>query len=182
MTSLACRVSRAVARLRQGAEVVLALMMGVMFTAFIAQVVCRYVLNLPLAWSEEICNFMWLWGILWGASFVMRSHEDIRFDMLYNLLPRRWRRFTTVASSSAIVVLLGLSVPATWNYISFMGVERSAALSLPMSWVFGLYLVFVIAMCLRHAGVAWQAWAGRLTEDAQGIENPAGASSAEGRS
>jgi TRAP-type C4-dicarboxylate transport system permease small subunit len=74
--------------LRRFAEGVMVALMAIMFTAFIAQVVFRYVLNLPLAWSDEICNFIWLWGILWGASFVMKNHEDIRFDMLYNLMPR----------------------------------------------------------------------------------------------
>ena len=151
--------------LRRAAEGVLVVMMGVMFCAFIAQVVFRYVLSLPLAWSEEICNFIWLWGILWGASFVMRNHEDIRFDMLYNLLPRGLKRVSTVVSSSLIVVLLALSVPATWSYISFMHVEKSASMGIPMSWVFGLYLVFVFAMCIRHAGIAWNASRGHLTED-----------------
>lgn len=121
--------------LRRITEGVLVVMMGIMFAAFIAQVVCRYVLNLPLAWSDEICNFLWLWGILWGASFVMRNHEDIRFDMLYNLLPRPVKRTLTIISSSLIVVLLTLSLPKTWSYISFMKVEKSAALGIPMNWV-----------------------------------------------
>ena len=68
-------LSRLMPPLRRAAEGVLVLMMGILFTTFIAQVIFRYVLNLPLAWSDEICNFIWLWGILWGASFVMRDHE-----------------------------------------------------------------------------------------------------------
>ncbi len=152
-------------RLRPLAEAVLVVMMGIMFTAFILQVVFRYVLNLPLAWSEEICNFIWLWGILWGASFVMRNHEDIRFDMLYNLLPRPAKRAATLVSSTAIIVLLVLSLPKTWAYISFMQVEKSAAMGIPMSLVFGLYAVFVVSMCVRHGGIAWNAWRNRLTED-----------------
>lgn len=141
------------------------MMMGIMFAAFIAQVVFRYVLNLPLAWSDEICNFIWLWGILWGASFVMRNHEDIRFDMLYNLLPRKLKRSLTLLSSSSMVVLLALSLPKTWSYISFMSIEKSAAMGIPMNWVFGLYLVFVVAMCIRHTGIAYNAWQNKLTED-----------------
>ena len=151
--------------LRRAAEVVLVVMMGAMFTAFIAQVIFRYVLSLPLAWSEEICNFIWLWGILWGASFVMRNHEDIRFDMLYNLLPRGFKRVSTVVASSLIVVLLVASLPKTWAYISFMKVEKSAAMGIPMNLVFGLYLVFVLAMCVRHGGIALNAWRNRLAED-----------------
>ena len=85
--------------LRMGANHVLVLMMAAMFVAFILQVAFRYALNLPLAWTDEVCTIVWLWGILWGASFVMRNREDIRFDMLYNVLPRRLRRgFTLVAS------------------------------------------------------------------------------------
>jgi C4-dicarboxylate transporter, DctQ subunit len=154
------------------AEGVLVLMMAVMFVAFIAQVVFRYGLGQPLAWSEELCNFIWLWGILWGASFVMRNHEDIRFDMLYNLLPRPVKRAATVLSSVAIVALLAWSLPKTWSYISFMQVERSAAMGIPMSGVFGLYLVFVLAMIVRHAGVALDAWRNRLSEDEYSLIDP----------
>lgn len=151
--------------LRRYAESVLVAMMGIMFVAFIAQVVCRYVINLPLAWSDEICNFIWLWGILWGAAFVMRNHEDIRFDMLYNLMPRKVKRTLTVVSSGLIVLVLLLSIPKTWAYINFMKIEKSPALQLPMNWVFGLYLVFVIAMALRHFSIAFEAWQNKLIED-----------------
>jgi C4-dicarboxylate transporter, DctQ subunit len=159
--------------LQRAAEAVLMLMMGLMFAAFIAQVVFRYVLGWPLAWSEELCNFLWLWGILWGAAFVMRNHEDIRFDMLYNLLPHTAQRVATVLSSSAIVILLVWSLPMTWSYISFMHVEKSASMGMPMSLVFGLYLVFVVAMCVRHIGVAFDALRDRLPDPALTFTDPA---------
>jgi C4-dicarboxylate transporter, DctQ subunit len=158
-------------RLHRFAEAVLVLLMGIMFATFIAQVVFRYVLNLPLAWSDEICNFIWLWGILWGASFVMRNHEDIRFDMLYNLMPRSYKRGLTLVSSSFIVVILALSLPQTWSYIDFMKIEKSAAMGIPMNWVFGLYAVFVVAMCIRHIGIAYGAWRNKLTEDEHSLLN-----------
>jgi TRAP-type C4-dicarboxylate transport system permease small subunit len=155
--------------LRRIAEGVMVALMAIMFTAFIAQVVFRYVLNLPLAWSDEICNFIWLWGILWGASFVMKNHEDIRFDMLFNLMPRPVKRSFTIISSIAIVILLAASLPATWSFIDFMKVEKSAAMGIPMNWVFGLYLVFVFAMCIRHLDIALNALRNRLTEDTHSL-------------
>jgi C4-dicarboxylate transporter, DctQ subunit len=30
---------------------------------------------------------MWIWGILWGASFVMSNRDDIRFDVLTGHVP-----------------------------------------------------------------------------------------------
>lgn len=159
------RPATALAVLHRISEQVLTLMMGVMFVTFVAQVVFRYVLNLPLAWTEEISTLLWLWGILWGASFVMRNSDDIRFDMLYNLLGHRARRWLTVVSSSAIVLILLASLPGAWSYVSFMKVEKSAAMGLPMNWVFSIYIVFLFAMCVRHTLIAWQAWHGRLVQD-----------------
>ncbi|HMS27535.1 MAG TPA: TRAP transporter small permease [Burkholderiaceae bacterium] len=156
-------------RLRHIAEFVLVLMMGILFVTFIAQVVFRYVLNIPLAWSDEISNYLWLWGILWGSSFVMRNHEDMRFDMLYNMLPRKLQRSSSVFVSCLLVLLLILSVPKTWAFIGFMNIEKSPALGLPMSWVFGLYLVFVAAMCVRHVGIAYDALHDKLPHDGHSL-------------
>lgn len=151
--------------LHAGASHVLVLMMAVMFVSFILQIGFRYVFNQPVAWTEELCVLMWVWGILWGAAFVMRNHEDIRFDMLYNLLPHAAKRWLTVFSSTAIVLVLLASFPATWSYVSFMKVEKSASLGVPMNWVFSIYIVFLVAMCLRHAHIAWQAWHNVLLQD-----------------
>jgi len=151
--------------LRRGAEAVLVLMMAAMFVAFILQVIFRYVMNLPVAWTDEVCTLVWLWGILWGASFVMRNRDDIRFDMVYSHLPRRVRRTFTLLASGAIVLLLLGSLPATWSYVTFMKVESSASFGIPLNWMFSIYVVFVVAMVVRHAGIVWAAIRGRLVED-----------------
>jgi C4-dicarboxylate transporter, DctQ subunit len=155
--------------LRARAENLLVAMMALMFVAFIAQVVFRYALNLPLAWTDEVCNFLWLWGILWGASFVVRNRDDIRFDMLYNQLPRGARRVLTVAASAAIVAILIASLPGAWSYVTFMKVERSASLGIRLDVLFSIHIVFVIAMVVRHAAIAWDALRDRLVEDGHTI-------------
>lgn len=151
--------------LRRAADAVLVLMMAAMFVAFILQVVFRYALNLPVGWTDEVCTLVWLWGILWGASFVMTNREDIRFDMLYGFLPRPVRRACTVFGSGCAVVLLLVSLPAAWSYVSFMKVESTASFGIPFNWVFSIYIVFVLAMSVRHAAIVWDALRGRLVED-----------------
>jgi C4-dicarboxylate transporter, DctQ subunit len=157
--------SKVLAQGRRFAEHVMVGMMAVMFIAFIAQVVFRYVLNKPLGWTDELSTQVWLWGILWGAAFVMRNNEDIRFDMLYNLLPNGPRGWLTMFSSCSIVGILLLSFPATWAYVSFMKVEKSAAMGLPMNWVFSIYIVFLVAMIIRHSHIAWMAFNNVLVQD-----------------
>lgn len=156
--------------LRRAAEAVLVAMMAAMFVAFILQVVFRYVLNWPVGWTDEVCTLVWLWGILWGASFVAGNREDIRFDMLYSHLPRPLRRGSTVLASTALVLLLAVSLPATWSYVSFMKVERTASFGIPLNWVFSVHVLFVVAMIVRHSAIVWDALArDRLVEDGHGL-------------
>jgi TRAP-type C4-dicarboxylate transport system permease small subunit len=161
--------------LRRGAEAVLVLMMAAMFVAFILQVVFRYVLNLPVGWTDEVCTLVWLWGILWGASFVMHNREDIRFDMIYSHLPRPVRRGFTLLASGCAVVLLAVSLPAAWSYVRFMKVESTASFGIPFNWVFSIYIVFVVSMIVRHASIVWDALQGRLVEDGHMLGDGGGA-------
>lgn len=146
-------------------------MMAAMFVAFILQVVFRYVVNLPLAWTEEVCTLAWIWGITWGASFVMRNSDDMRFDLIISLLSHGVRRWLTMISSTLLVVIFGISLPATWSYISFMKVEQTASLAIPFDVVFSCYMMFVIALMVWHALIVRDAWLGRLPA-ITGIDDP----------
>lgn len=151
--------------LRLGANHVLVLMMVTMFVSFVLQILFRYVFNKPVAWTEEVCVLMWIWGILWGASFVMRDREDIRFDVLTSHVPRGVKRgFTIVASAAAVVILL-VSLPSAWSYVTFMAIEDSAALGIRMDLFFSIYIPFVLAMVVRHTWIVVDAFRNRLYDD-----------------
>ena len=94
----------------------------------------RYVLNNPVGWTEEVIVTAWLWTVLWGAAFVIREEEEIRFDIIYSNLSERTRRVLTVITGIVLVVLYGISLPASYTYVSFMKVERSAYLHVPINW------------------------------------------------
>ena len=156
---------RVLAWLRTRAENVLALLMAAMFVAFILQIVFRYFINLPVAWTEEVCVIAWIWGILWGAGFVTRNSEDVRFDMLYCAMPRPVKRAFAVFASAAIVVILLLSLPGAYSYVSFMKVEKTASLGIPLNWLFSIYIAFALASIVRHGRLVIEALRGRLVDD-----------------
>ena len=146
--------------LRARANDIAALLLVVMFVAFVAQIFMRYVLNWPVGWSAEVCALAWLWSILWVCSFVLRDEEQIRFDIVYSTLRNRSRRVLTVVSSLIIAAVYAISLPATWSYVAFMSVERSDYLEIRFDYLFALYVVFAVAMVVRHMWMAWRALLG----------------------
>src|ERR1700710_280396 len=117
--------------LRRRAENVLVALVSVMFSCFIIQIFYRYFLNNPVGWTEEVIVTTWLWTVLWGAAFILSEAEEIRFDIIYSNIPENVRRIFTVMTGAVLVFLYGISLPASYSYVSFMKVERSAYLHVP---------------------------------------------------
>jgi TRAP-type C4-dicarboxylate transport system permease small subunit len=136
--------------LRRRAENLAAAMLAAMFAAFVVQIVFRYFFNFPIGWTSELTVIMWLWLVLWGAAFVVRGNEEIRFDLLSAAAGRRARIAMGIVAALALVVLYAASLPATYNYVTFMKVEKSSYLGIRMDWLFSIYLAFVVAVLVRY--------------------------------
>ena len=150
--------------LRRRAEDVLAALLGVMFAAFMLQIVFRYFLNLPTGWSSELIVITWLWLVLWGAAFVVREDEEIRIDLVTSMVSPRVRRVMFLFVVSAIVILYSISFPATYSYVTFMKVEKSSYLKIPMNWVFSVYILFVVAVVIRYLWLLQEVLRGKAPE------------------
>jgi C4-dicarboxylate transporter, DctQ subunit len=152
--------------LRRRAENVAAALLAVMFLAFIVQVASRYLFNHPLGWPFELSILCWLWGVLFGAAFVVRERDEIRFDLVLGAVPRRVRRLFALATGLALVAIYLVSLPAVADYVGFMRVERTAYMKIPFDLVFAAYLVFALASIGRYAWLALAALRGRAPASA----------------
>src|SRR5678816_857170 len=101
--------------IRRRAENVVAGLLGIMFVAFIIQVVFRYFFNFPIGWTAELSVITWLYLVLWGAAFVVKESEEIRFDLVYGAVGPRTRRVMGIITGLSIVILYGLSLPASYK-------------------------------------------------------------------
>jgi len=150
---MAMSLSRIGHWLYRRAENILALMLGIMFFSFIAQIIFRYFLNFPIGWTSELTVIMWLWMVLWGAAFVARESEEIRFDLVYGLVGPMGRRIMVILSSVALLALYILSLPSVVDYVTFMKVEKTAYLKIPFDWLFSIYVIFAVAVICRYAWI-----------------------------
>jgi TRAP-type C4-dicarboxylate transport system permease small subunit len=142
-------LDRVLKPLHRFAEGVAALLLAVIFIAFMVQITMRYVFNAPVGWTTEVSLAAWLWLVLWGAAFVLKDEEEIRIDLIAGRGSRRTRRVVGAIGAVGLIVLFGMSLPASWSYVSFMKVEKSATLGVRMDIMYSIYLVFVVAVIVR---------------------------------
>lgn len=141
--------------LAKRAENLLALLLLSMFVAFLLQIIFRYFLSLPVGWTVEWVSIAWLWGILFGYGFVVRERDVIHLDVLYDVMPRGVRRAFDVITGLIVAGVFAWTLPATWDYIDFMAVERTAFMRWPFNFVFFVYMPFAIAVIVRSLLTAW---------------------------
>ena len=168
MTRVSTRLQGLGGWLYRRAENALALMLAVMFFAFILQIVFRYLLNWPVGWTNEISVVLWIWIVLFGAAFVLREEEEIRFDLVYSSVGPGPRRVMLVLSAVAVVGLYGISLPAVADYVAFMKVESTAYMKIRFDWLFSIYVVFAAAVIIRYIWLAWQSLTASGPEKADG--------------
>ncbi|MEF2551589.1 TRAP transporter small permease subunit [Aurantimonas sp. A2-1-M11] len=156
--------NKAGAWLRRRAENLLALMLAVMFLAFLLQIVSRYILNWPVGWTSELTVVMWVWMVLWGAAFVVREDEEIRFDLVYGSVPGRARRIMTIVTAITILALYLGSLPAVIDYVTFMKVQATAYLKIRFDLLYSIYVLFALAVIVRYGWILWTALRGRTSE------------------
>ncbi len=147
------------------AENVLAAMLLVMFAAFIVQIIFRYLLNLPTGWTNELSVCLWIWIVLWGAAFVVREEEEIRFDLFYAAARPSVRRIMFLIAATSLVTLYAISFPAVLDYVAFMKVEKTAYMKIRFDWLYAIYIVFVVAVIVRYLWLSWQVLKGKAPEE-----------------
>jgi len=143
--------------LRRRAENVCALLLVAMFLCFILQIVARYVFNYPLGWTDEVSVLCWIWCTLWGAVFVLREKDEVRFDIIYSTAGEKTRRVFTVITGIAAILLFAIALPAVVSYVTFLKVERSAYLGIRLDYLYSIYVVFSVGMIIRYAALTWRA-------------------------
>jgi C4-dicarboxylate transporter, DctQ subunit len=172
-------LGRAIAGVRKTAEVVVALLLGLMFLAFIVQIVLRYSLGLlpasagdvrlalgmVLGWTSEISVVTWLYIVLLGSALWLREADEIKIDLLSGVLGTRGRRIVAAFTALAILILYIMSFPAILKYVQFMWRERTDFMKIRFDWLYSVYLVFAAAIILRYLSHLFDALRGRDAED-----------------
>ncbi|MBO3761550.1 TRAP transporter small permease subunit [Ciceribacter sp. L1K22] len=150
--------------LRRRAENLLAMLLLAMFVIFLLQITFRYVLNLSIGWTHEASVALWIWMVLFGSAFVVREVDEIRFDLFWGAASAGGLRIMQIISSVSLVALFIWSLPAVIDYVSFMQVESTAYLKIRFDVLYSIYVVFAIAMIIRHLWLCLLAFRGKAPE------------------
>lgn len=132
-------------------RVIVMITVAIMGISIVAQVFCRYVLNSPLVWSEELARYAMVWMTFYGVSVALRQNSLARVDIFVDMLSAKGKKIVLLIADFMVlfvsIVVLVYSVrlvmePSVQNQVS-------PALRLPMQLIYS-------CMPIGMAGVVYQ--------------------------
>lgn len=151
--------------IRRAAEALTVAMVAGLFISVVYQVVTRYLLGAPVAWTMEVASILWLWIIFFAGALLVPDEEQIRVDMLYFAVPGWLRK--VFAGVSAVVAggALAVAFLPTLEFIRFMRIDYSPILRIGYDVIFAVFLLFMACALLRAALVLLKIARGRNPEE-----------------
>lgn len=123
-------------------------------TAGFYQVLARFVLQSPSAWSEAWTRAAIIWTVMLGVALAFRAGAMLSVDLLHNLLgPRkaRWLEHGVLCIVVGFLVfLLWISIQMTWR-VRF---QSTPSLGISISWIYAA-IPTGAALSLVAAVVYW---------------------------
>ena len=137
-------------------EWVAAALFAMMFIGFLIQIISRYVLNMPVTWSLELCSIGYIWVVFWSCSILVSERRQIVFDLLYIKFPPRQRRVLAIVNTATLGLVFLAAMPGVLDYVLFLGRRSSMLLRIRMDLVYSCFAIFMVAVIVGAAIRIWQ--------------------------
>ena len=132
-------------------EHVATLLMVVLLVVVALQVFTRYVTGAPLAWTEELARYLFIYLVFVGASGAIRSRSHVRIDMFARRIPPLPRLVLFLAINLLILATMALIAWWGWSSALRMATRRAVTMDFSMAVVYAAIPIAAALMMLRTA-------------------------------
>ncbi|NCC15676.1 MAG: TRAP transporter small permease [Clostridia bacterium] len=110
-------------------------LLGAMVVTTFVQIICR-VFFTALSWSEELARYFLIWTSLLGAGCVYKSGSNIAILVVQDLLPDKLKKLAKILVHLLCGIFFALAIYHGIRYMGMMGIQKSAALHIPMKYMY----------------------------------------------
>ena len=142
-----------------GAAVFATVLMGVLSLDVLAGVLFRYVLALPLEWSEELARFLIIAITFVGAMAPLERGRHFQVEAVVERLRPRWRRLALTGANVVTGATLIVVLVHGWAMTRVTFAEVSPAMGLPYGLTYATIPIGAGLMLLVVVRDLWALWA-----------------------
>lgn len=123
--------------------------MCVLIIVTFLQVLCRFVLKVPISWSEEVARLSFVWMILLGSGLAVREGTHLSLNVLSGSLPPAARGAFAIGVNVVIVAVAVLILVYGGSYVQRSIGKRMVTIPVPANCVYIAAPISAVVMILN---------------------------------
>lgn len=136
-----------------GIKHILNIILAVLVIAVFMQVIFRFVLGSPLAWTEELARYCLIWITFLGAAYAMSLKAHIGMEVFVNIFKLSGRKMLYILSTIASFAFFLLMVIQGFDLAVQSMSQLSPVLRIPMGVI---YAIIPLSGCILIINMASQ--------------------------
>ncbi len=165
-------VARIIENVRRLAEVISLILLVGVFIVCLMGVLARYVLNQPIAWSEELAMILLIWSVLLADALVTRDRDHVAFDLAWDVASPAVRRIILIVQGLLFASIFAAALPTIIDYVLFLWRERTSALEWRLDFVFSCFILNIAMLVVRLLAKSWRAIGSGWRREVQDVNAP----------
>jgi TRAP-type C4-dicarboxylate transport system permease small subunit len=112
-------------------------------------VISRYILNNPVAWSNEVATIAFTWTVFLGAAAAWKNNKHIHLDLVYNFFPNKIKIISDWLKNIILIVFISFALYLSIQFTITAYNKPTAILRIPFSYVDVPVVIFFSSIILR---------------------------------
>ncbi len=109
-----------------------------------------------LTWTEEVSRYLLVWSTFLGATLAFKRNMHISVTFCVDLFKDRLRKIITIISIIASTIFFIIVTIYGFRYMFMQSAQVSAALRMPMKWVYFVIPISSIVMVIHGISLMLQ--------------------------
>ena len=128
---------KAVDKLMKAISTLLGILLMIAVVFVLVQIVFRYLLKSPLGWTNQLCQFLYVWIVMLGLPVLFHTKSVTAFDYLSSKMGERAQTILHI-----IVCILSLFFAVCFISFSWQFMLKKGAMMIPAFRVIPYYTVY----------------------------------------
>ena len=127
-----------------------AVIFAILFLSMVIQVFMRYVLDMPSPLLHEIMMFSFVWTVYLSAALARKHREHIRFNIIYEKLPRKAQILIDLVFDIFVSSLLVYSLWPVIDQLKMYGFIKAQITGISWTYVYMIVPIFFILVLFHN--------------------------------
>lgn len=116
-------------------ECFLALALAIIVVVLTLQIIFRKLLGNSLAWSEELCRYLFMWSGMLTLSFTLHNGTAVKTDLVMDLFPKIARKWIQVLVQIMLLILFLVMTKVSAGVVPTI-TQSGTAIPISRQWIF----------------------------------------------